>query len=163
MAPSLLVQALVFLPLVAAQQVGRIPEVHPTLTTETCTTERGCTTHRTSVVLDALSHPIEDIYTGASCENSTGGFNSSICSTAEACARNCALEGVNYAQHGVQTHGDSIALRQYLNITGTETSVSPRLYLLDSRGRDYNLLRLLNQEFTFTVDVSNLPCGMCVY
>ncbi|KAK5118767.1 hypothetical protein LTR85_007973 [Meristemomyces frigidus] len=113
----------------------------------------------TSVVLDALSHPIEDILTGASCENSTGGFDSAICPTAAACAQSCALEGINYAQHGVQAHGDSIALRQYLEINGTETSVSPRLYLLAPNGKDYTLLRLLNQEISFTVDVSNLPCG----
>ena len=160
MARSLAYQALVLLPLVSAQQIGRIREIHPRFPTETCTNQHGCVTHQTSVVLDALSHPVQNIHTGALCENSTGGFSSSVCSTAEACAQNCALEGVNYAQHGVQARGDSMTLRQYLNINGTETEVSPRLYLLDPTGREYALLKLLNQEVSFTVDVSNLPCGM---
>ncbi|KAK5131019.1 hypothetical protein LTR08_001369 [Meristemomyces frigidus] len=160
MARSLAYQALALLPLVAAQQIGRVREVHPRFPTEICTNKHGCVTHQTSIVLDALSHPIENVHTGASCENSTGGFSSTACPSAEACAQNCALEGANYAQHGVQAHGDSMTLHQYLNINGTETSVSPRLYLLDPTGNDYSLLKLLNQEVSFTVDVSNLPCGM---
>jgi cellulase len=144
----------------AAQQIGQTPEIHPKLTTRKCTKRGGCITQQTSVVLDALSHPIHDIYTGSSCENSTsGGLNTTICPTPEACARNCELKGVNYANHGVYTQGDSITLRQYLDINGTETSVSPRVYLLDPSGKDYDNVQLLNQELSFTVDVSNLPCG----
>jgi len=52
-----------------------------------------------------------------------------------------------------------MTLHQYLEINGTLTSVSPRLYLLDPTGKDYSFLKLLNQEISFTVDVSNLPCG----
>jgi len=159
MARSLAVGALALLPLAAAQQIGRTPEVHPRLTTQTCTTKGGCVTHDTSVVIDALTHPILDIHTGASCENSTGDPDPSICPTIQACAKNCELEGINYAQHGVETNGDSMTLHQYLEINGTLTSVSPRLYLLDPTGKDYSFLKLLNQEISFTVDVSNLPCG----
>ncbi|KAJ9632120.1 hypothetical protein H2203_000521 [Taxawa tesnikishii (nom. ined.)] len=161
MARSLAVTALAFLPLALAQQIGRIPEVHPRLTTQQCTKKHGCRTQQTSVVIDALTHPIQDIYTGGSCENSTSGnLNTTICPTQEACAKSCALEGINYAQHGVYTHGNSMTLRQYLPENGTEVSVSPRVYLLDESGKNYSLLKLLNQEVTFTADVSNLPCGM---
>jgi len=153
MARSLAVAMLAILPFGAAQQIGRTPEVHPKLSTQYCTKKHGCVTQKTAVVLDALSHPIENTTTGASCETSA-------CSSAQACAHGCALEGVNYAQHGVQANGDSLTLHQYLDINGTETSVSPRLYLLGPNGKNYENLKLLNQEISFTVDVSNLPCGM---
>lgn len=148
------------LPLACSQQIGNVTEVHPQLTTQKCTTAGGCVTQNTSVVLDALSHRIEDIKTGASCVNSTGGFDTTICPSAEACATSCALEGINYAQHGVTSSGSTITLHQYLNVSGTEQEVSPRVYLLDTSGKNYDMLKLLNQEIAFTVDVSNLPCGM---
>jgi len=149
------------LALAAAQQIGKTPEVHPKLPTQLCTTRHGCVTQQTSVVLDALTHSIQNIKTGASCENSTGFPDQTICPNAQACGRNCAIQGINdYSQHGVTVSGNSMTLHQYLNINGTETSVSPRVYLLAPGGQNYDLLKLLNQEFTFTVDVSNLPCGM---
>ena len=99
-------------------------------------------------MLDALSHPIQDIKTGASCENSTGRPDPTICPTTEACAQNCALEGIDYAQHGVQTYGNVLTMHQYLNINGAETEVSPRVYLLGPKAENYEMLQLLNQEFT---------------
>ena len=160
MARSFLLSGLALLPLIAAQQIGKTPEAHPKLPTQVCTKKHGCVTQNTQLVLDALSHPIQNIATGASCENSTGQPDPAVCTSEAACAKNCALEGINYAQHGVQVHGNSLTLHQYLNIDGVETSVSPRLYLLGPKGENYEMLQLLNQEFTFTVDVSNLPCGM---
>lgn len=54
-----------------------------------------------------------------------------------------------------------MTLHMYMNESGKiNVPVSPRVYLLDPSGQDYETLKLLNQEFTFTVDVSNLPCGM---
>lgn len=156
---SWLLQALAVLPLVLTQQVGS-PERHPRLITERCTKRHGCRPVENSVVLDALAHDIIDVNTGDSCYNSTGGFTEASCSTAEDCASNCALQGINYADNGVYTRGHSMTLRQYLTIDGNLTSVSPRVYLLDRSGRNYEDMQLLNQEFTFTVDASNLPCGM---
>lgn len=39
------------------------------------------------------------------------------------------------------------------------TNIGSRLYLLDSE-TEYHLFKLKNREFTFDVDVSNLPCGL---
>lgn len=156
---SFVIGALAFLPLATAQQIGS-PEKHPKLWTETCTKRHGCKPHRTSVVLDALAHSIQDIDTGVSCRNASGGLDRSICPTEEACGESCAIEGItDYTQHGVWTRGDALLLRQYLEIDGQVTSVSPRLYLLDPSGHEYEELKLLNQELSFDVDVSNLPCG----
>lgn len=40
------------------------------------------------------------------------------------------------------------------------TSVSPRLYLLQENGLDYEFLHLTGNELSFDVDLSKLPCGM---
>ena len=37
-------------------------------------------------------------------------------------------------------------------------NVGSRTYMLN--GQEYEMFQLLNQEFTFTVDVSNMPCGV---
>ncbi|EMC97745.1 glycoside hydrolase family 7 protein [Baudoinia panamericana UAMH 10762] len=155
-----LLVALAFAVAVSAQQIGSDTAVNPTLITQQCTMSGGCTNHNTMVVLDALSHPITDIQTGASCMTSSGGFDPTICPDINACGANCAIQGVDYSQHGVTTSGHSLILRQYLRTGNTTTAVSPRVYLLQSNGQKYKLLKLLNQEFTFTVNVSNLPCGM---
>ncbi|KAK3700403.1 hypothetical protein LTR37_016014 [Vermiconidia calcicola] len=151
--------ALTLSSLVYSQQVGKKPEVHPKLTTQTCSKKDGCTTHETSVVLDALAHPIKNIHTGKSCLTSDGSLKKKICSTAESCAANCALEGVDYADHGVYTQGDRMAMRMYLREDGKLESVSPRVYLLDENKEEYSMLKLLGQEVSFDTDVSNLPCA----
>ncbi|KAJ5113605.1 hypothetical protein N7456_002139 [Penicillium angulare] len=147
--------------LVAAQQIGKIPETHPKLQTWKCTTLSGCQKQDTSVVLDALSHPLhEKGNSDISCGNWDTGLNATLCSTQESCAENCVLEGTDYSAHGVQTKGDSLILHQYMKTDGTISSVSPRVYLLDETGKNYDMLRLLNQEISFDVDVSSLVCGM---
>ena len=140
------------------QQIGKKPEVHPKLTTQKCTKEGGCVTQDTSVVIDALTHPIKDVHTGVACINSSGELNPNIGSTVEEYAQKCALEGVDYGKHGIWTRGDSILMRMYLPIKNSKQldDVSPRAYLLDPNGKDYSNVQLLNQEITFTVDVSNL-------
>ena len=152
--------ALALLPLVSSQQIGKIVEHRPKLTTQTCTKAKGCVTHDTYVVMDALTHPIKDVKTGESCINSNGELNARVCSTAKECGHRCALEGVNYHNHGVQTNGDSVTMHMYLHVNGEVKSVSPRVYLLDENGKDYSMLKLLGREVSFDADVSNLPCGM---
>lgn len=146
--------------LVSAQQIGTIPEVHPKLQTWKCTSQHGCKKQATSVVLDALSHPLHQVGNDSvACGDWSSGFDKSLCATEDDCAKNCVLEGVDYAAHGVQTSADSLTLHQYLKTDGAVTSVSPRVYLLDESGKAYNMLRLLNQELSFDVDVSSLVCG----
>lgn len=143
-----------------AQQLGDIPEIHPKLQTWKCTKKNGCTQQETSVVLDALSHPLHEVgNTGISCGDWSG-LNKSLCATDEDCAKNCVLEGVDYASRGVSTKGDKLILHQYLQSNNETTVASPRVYLLDESGQNYDMLKLLNQELSFDVDVSSLVCGM---
>ncbi|KAL9048265.1 MAG: hypothetical protein Q9162_007801 [Coniocarpon cinnabarinum] len=148
MAPSKISLALLAaLPFIAAQRAGT-PDAHPQLTTQKCTKSGGCVNQQTTIVLDSGTHTLGNANSGANCAG---------CSTAQACADACALQGItDYASHGVTTSGNSMHLQQYLN----GRSVSPRVYLLDPDGQNYSLLKLLNQEVSFDVDVSNAPCGM---
>ena len=39
-------------------------------------------------------------------------------------------------------------------------NIGSRTYLLDPSGEKYQMFKLKNKEFTFDVDVSNMPCGL---
>ncbi|KAJ5698489.1 hypothetical protein N7462_000494 [Penicillium macrosclerotiorum] len=161
MTRTLLAATAAFIHLATAQQIGSIPEIHPQLQTWKCTTKRGCIQQKTSVVLDALSHPLHEVgNSSVSCGDWDSGLNPTLCATEESCAKNCVLEGVDYASHGVSTKGGSLVLHQYMKTNGAVSSVSPRVYLLDETGKNYDMLKLLNQEISFDVDVSSLVCGM---
>ena len=153
--------ALATLPLALGQQIGSVKEIHPTLLTQTCTKDGGCTTHQTKLVLDALTHPIYDIETGHPCIHpQSGALNEKLCPTVEECAKNCALDGTNYHNHGVVAQGDSLTLHMYLRVGNQLRTASPRLYVLDENLQKYTMLKLLGQEISFDVDMSKLPCGM---
>lgn len=61
--------------------------------------------------------------------------------------------------YGITTSSNALTLK--FVTTSQQKNVGSRVYLLDA-GSDskYKLFNLLNQEFTFTVDVSKLPCGL---
>ena len=42
----------------------------------------------------------------------------------------------------------------------TGSNVGSRTYLMAPNNKDYQMFHLKNKEFTFDVDVSNLPCGV---
>ncbi|KAK8023801.1 hypothetical protein PG993_011867 [Apiospora rasikravindrae] len=151
-----------------AQQIGTaIPEVHPKLLTQKCTTAGGCVTQGTSVVTDALSHPFHVVGDmSKSCNPNPRGsdeylIDRSICPDAETCGKVCEYEGVDYKSLGVTTEGSALTMRLFLpNQTGGYTRVSPRLYLLAEDDVNYEPIRLLNQEMSFDVDMSTLGCGL---
>ncbi|KAK3693144.1 concanavalin A-like lectin/glucanase domain-containing protein [Podospora appendiculata] len=146
--------------LAAAQRIGTaIPEVHPKMATQLCTTSGGCVTRQTSLVTDALSRPFHAADNMA-VPCATTPLNATLCPDAATCAQNCVLEGVEYGSIGVLTAGSAVTLRQYLFDGSEFKSVSPRLYLLAENDKNYEPLKLLNQELTFDVDVSKLGCGM---
>ncbi|KAL4869615.1 hypothetical protein BDV12DRAFT_208408 [Aspergillus spectabilis] len=159
MALTLTSLALAAIPLISAQQIGS-PERRPHLDTWHCTSAHGCTKQNTTVVLDAATHPIHQIGTNQSCTTPSGTLDPTLCPDKETCSSNCIIEGItDYVSYGVTTSGSKLTLTQYLNQNGTLNAVSPRVYLV-AEDEDYNTLHLLNQEFTFDVDVSQLPCGM---
>ncbi|DAZ93874.1 TPA: hypothetical protein N0F65_008140, partial [Lagenidium giganteum] len=137
-----------------AQQAGNVTsEVHPSLTSEVCTKAGGCTTQATKVVLDANWRWLHNHANFDNCFN--GYFNATLCPDPQTCAANCALEGANYKEdYGISTADTELSLTFI-----TKSNRGSRLYLLQD-DETYKHFKLLNREFTFDVDASQLPCGM---
>ncbi|TCD66503.1 CENP-B protein 1 [Steccherinum ochraceum] len=147
--------ALTFLAVAYAQQAGtQTAEVHPPLTWQTCTASGSCTNVAGKVVLDAnwrwlhTTTGYTNCYTGNT-------WDTSICDSDESCATACALDGADYTgTYGITATGSSLKLDFV-----TASNVGSRVYLMAS-DTEYEMFKLLNQEFTFDVDVSTLPCGL---
>ncbi len=45
-------------------------------------------------------------------------------------------------------------------VLGCFAAVGSRVYMMDPTDKTYMKFMLKNQEFTFDVDVSNMPCGL---
>jgi cellulose 1,4-beta-cellobiosidase len=144
--------------LVTAQQPGAYtPEVHPSLVSERCTTFGGCVQVNSSVVLDAQYRWLHNVGGYDPCRPSS--FDPTLCPDVATCAANCALEGVDYASYGIATSGDALTLNLFTTSGNVTTASSPRVYLL-ANDNEYDQFKLLNQELTFDVDVSKVPCGI---
>ncbi|KAJ5610748.1 hypothetical protein N7510_007467 [Penicillium lagena] len=138
-----------------AQQAGTLtPETHPSLTWEKCASGGSCTEQSGSVVVDANWRWVHDINSSTNCYTGNT-WDATLCPDDTTCAANCALDGADYSgTYGVTTDGSSLTLGF---VTGS--NVGSRLYLMEDDST-YQIFQLLNQEFTFDVDVSNLPCGL---
>lgn len=142
-----------------AQQAGTLTaETHPALTVSQCTSS-GCTTSAQSIVLDSnwrwlhTTTGYTNCYTGNT-------WNATLCPDGTTCAKNCALDGADYSgTYGITTTGNALKLNFVTK--GTNTNVGSRNYLMAAGSTTkYQMFQLLGQEFTFDVDVSNLPCGL---
>ncbi|KAG8715403.1 Exoglucanase 1 [Ceratobasidium sp. 423] len=154
-----LLLSLSLLSAVRAQQVGtQKAEVHPTLTWQKCTKSGGCQTQsQGKIVLDANWRWVHN--TGGYTNCYTGQtWDSTLCSDPVKCAQGCALDGADYTgTYGINANGNSLTLKF---VTKTDnTNVGSRVYLMADDTK-YQMFKLKNQEFTFDVDVSNLPCGL---
>ncbi|KAH9142940.1 hypothetical protein LEN26_005100 [Aphanomyces euteiches] len=141
------------------QQVGtNTPEVHPSLPSQTCTKSGGCTTENTKIVLDANWRWTHNVGGSKNCY--TGNlWDSSLCPDPATCASNCALDGADYTgTYGITASGQQVSL-QLVTHGQYSTNIGSRVYLLQD-DNNYKIFKLLNQVFTFDVDVSSLPCGI---
>ena len=138
-----------------AQQVGtQLAETHPPLSWQTCSSPGSCTTNAGSVTLDANWRWVHTTSGYTNCYSGNA-WNSSICSDATSCATNCAVDGADYSgTYGITTSGNALTLK-----FKTGTNVGSRVYLMASDTK-YQMFQLLNKEFTFDADVSQLPCGL---
>ena len=67
--------------------------------------------------------------------------------------------GADYpGTYGIQSSGDALTLKFVTN-GQYSTNIGSRVYLMDTDS-SYAIWKLKNQEFTFDVDMSNLPCGL---
>ncbi|PPQ99255.1 hypothetical protein CVT24_009300 [Panaeolus cyanescens] len=160
MFPKLALIALTSAAVTSAQLVGTYQtENHPRLPFQRCTKSGGCVTASNGqVVLDSnwrWTHS-KDGYTNCYTGNT---WNTTACPNNSACAANCAIEGADYSgTYGITTSGNALTLKFVTNNSNGK-NVGSRVYLMDGDTR-YELFKLMNQEFTFDVDVSNLPCGL---
>lgn len=148
------------LAMAAAQQPGhQKSNKQPIITTSTCTTSGGCTQSQNPVQLDSnwmWTHKV-GTYTNCFTGNS---WDAELCPTPEACAKNCALDAGDYdTTYGITGEGDTLKLAYVVKEQQGGTDVGSRTYLMEDP-YNYKMFKLLNQEFTFDVDVSTLPCGV---
>ncbi|KAI7118779.1 putative 1,4-beta-D-glucan cellobiohydrolase, partial [Hortaea werneckii] len=136
-----------------AQQVGtNTAENHPALSYQKCTAS-GCTKQNTAVVLDANWRWLHTTTGYTNCYTGNK-WDTSLCPDPTTCANNCALDGADYSgTYGITSTGTSLNLK-----LKTGSNVGSRVYL--ANGDKYEMFYLKNREFTFDVDVSNLPCGL---
>ncbi len=159
MFPKLSLVALTLGAVALGQQIGtNQAENHPSLPFSKCTRTGGCTNVGTSkIVLDAnwrWTHNVggsTDCYTGNAWDNT-------LCPDGKTCAANCSLDGADYAgTYGITTSGNALTLKFVTQ--SQQKNIGSRVYLMADDSH-YQMFQLLNQEFTFDVDVSNLPCGL---
>ncbi|KAF9453502.1 carbohydrate-binding module family 1 protein [Macrolepiota fuliginosa MF-IS2] len=159
MFPKAALLALSFAAAAFGQQVGTVTaETHPALPWEKCTASGCSAVSSGKVTLDAnwrwlhTTDGYDNCYTGSS-------FDTTLCPDGATCAANCALDGADYsASYGITTSGNALTLK-FVTTSGDNTNVGSRVYLMNDDSH-YEIFKLLNQEFTFDVDLSNLPCGL---
>ncbi|KAF3913467.1 Exoglucanase [Arthrobotrys entomopaga] len=144
--------------LASAQGVGtQQAENHPQMTYSTCDASGSCSSQSGEVVIDANWRWVHNDggYTNCYTGNT---WDSSYCPDDATCAQNCVLDGADYAgTYGITTSGNALSLKFVTQSSGK--NIGSRTYLMDSSST-YKEFDLLDNEFTFDVDVSNLPCGL---
>ncbi|KIY62046.1 glycoside hydrolase family 7 protein [Cylindrobasidium torrendii FP15055 ss-10] len=151
--------SLTFLSVAYAQQVGTLTaESHPALTVSECSEGGSCTESALSVTLDSnwrwlhTTEGSDNCYTGNE-------WDATLCPDGETCASSCALDGADYSStYGITASGAELTLT-FVTEGEYSTNIGSRVYLLADES-SYQMFNMKNQEFTFDVDVSNLPCGL---
>ena len=140
-----------------AQQAGTLSptESHPKLAIQQCSSA-GCETLARSIVLDANWRWFDEA--GANCFD--GYAWAPVCDGDPTCTRVCALEGGNYeGTYGIKAAGHNLTIG-FVTRGGSGNNVGSRSYLMAEDDENYEMFKLLNKEFTFTVDMSKMPCGL---
>merc|ERR1711871_460474 len=110
------------------------------------------------IVLDSNWRWTHKVGTTTNCYSGNE-WDTSICPDPVTCAQNCALDGGDYeGTYGIKVNGNSVQLN-FVTHGQYSSNVGSRVYLMDSE-TTYKKFHLKNQEFTFDVDVSNMPCGL---
>jgi cellulose 1,4-beta-cellobiosidase len=159
MFPKATLLALCFAAAAFGQQVGtNTAETHPSLSWQKCTKSGGCTTVSSSkITLDANWRWLHTTTGYTNCYTGNE-WDTSLCPDGVTCAANCALDGADYSgTYGITTSGNALTLKFVTQ--SQQKNIGSRVYLLTD-DTHYESFQLLNQEFTFDVDVSNLPCGL---
>jgi cellulose 1,4-beta-cellobiosidase len=159
MFPKALLLAFSLLAVVKGQQVGTLTtETHPPLTVQQCTSSGSCTTLQRNIVLDSNWRWLHSTKDSTNCYTGNT-WDKTLCPNPTTCASNCAVDGADYSgTYGITTSGNALTLK-FVTKGPYSTNIGSRVYLMDTAST-YQMFNLNNQEFTFDVDMSNLPCGL---
>lgn len=143
---------------VSAQQVGsEESETHPKLSWQKCSAPGSCSNVNGEIVIDANWRWIHTVDGYDNCYD--GNVWTDICSDASDCAKNCAVEGADYSTtYGITTSSDALTLK-FVQEHEYGANVGSRVYLMNGSDK-YQMFELLNNEFAFDVDLSQVECGM---
>ena len=157
---TLAVIALCLLGSAAAQQVGtHEKEEHPKIPFWTCTAS-GCTKEDKSVTIDANWRWVHNgeytnCYTGTE-------WDKSLCPDPATCGKNCHLDGIGAdkykSTYGISSNDRGLELK-FVSKSKGGSNVGSRLYMMEDDDT-YKVFKLKNREFTMTVDMKTLPCGV---
>jgi cellulose 1,4-beta-cellobiosidase len=130
-------------------------ETHPSLTWSKCSAGGSCSTVTGSVVVDANWRWTHEVSSSTNCYTGNE-WDATICPDSETCTAACCIDGADYSgTYGATTSGNALNL-DFVTHGPSSTNIGSRLYLLESTNT-YQTFTLLGNEFTFDVDVSNLP------
>jgi len=129
---------------------------------EECSGQMDCTTIHSKVTLDSNWRWLHAEGEAVNCYDGNL-WDDELCPDAATCTENCVLEGVDSADwkgtYGVTSDGKGITLK-FVTQGPYSTNIGSRMYLLAPGEDEYQIFKLKNREFTFDVDVSELPCGL---
>lgn len=150
---------LAFVSAAVGQLIGtNTAEVHPSMTWQQCTALNSCTTKNGKVTIDSNWRWVHDKSSTTNCYTGNT-WNTALAPSNAACAANCAVEGADYAgTYGATASGNALSLK-FVTKGPYATNIGSRLYLM-ADDDNYQMFTMLNQEFSFDVDLSNLPCGL---
>jgi len=139
-------------------------EFHLPVPMQECTKAGGCTSKSTKAVIDSNWRWTHETGTVKNCYTGNQ-WDQTLCPKDDVatCTKNCAVDGVD-EKTWKETYGVVGDSKGGLNMSfvtnGTYSrNVGGRTYLMDTEDT-YMKFKLLNKEFTFDVDVSNMPCGL---
>ncbi|GAP83010.1 putative exoglucanase 1 [Rosellinia necatrix] len=131
-------------------------ETHPALTWQDCSSG-SCNNVNGKVVVDSNWRWVHDS-TGTNCYSGNT-WNTNLCKDPTSCVTACCLDGADYAgTYGATTSGNALTLK-FVTQGPYSKNIGSRMYLMKD-DQTYQGFKLLGNEFTFDVDVSNLPCGL---
>ncbi|KAI1334908.1 1,4-beta-D-glucan cellobiohydrolase-like protein [Xylariaceae sp. FL0016] len=142
----------------AQQACTLTTETHPAMTWSQCADGGSCTEVSGSVTIDANWRWTHSVDSSTNCYTGNE-WDTDLCPDGETCATECCLDGADYAStYGATTSGDALTLK-FVTEGPYSTNIGSRFFLMENEDT-YQMFSLLGNEFTFDVDVSNLPCGL---
>merc|ERR1711910_16631 len=157
---------LAILPIVLGQQIGhQKEESHLPFKLFKCNDPLCSSSNyeKMSLVLDSNWRWLHKMGDYVNCYEGNS-WDSSYCPDPVSCAQNCGLDGIPpedwSGTYGISQQSDKDVTLKLVTHGEYSSNVGSRLILLDESGKKYKKFNLLNKEFSFDVDVSNMDCGL---